>query len=68
MGLPDRVGLRMRDQIARARLLHEAAPSSELADRLALLRASHDLNTPDQKAELFAIQDILRGRSRRGRR
>ena len=57
----------MKAQIALHRLCWEAAPSGQLKDRLRFLKAYRDLNTPDQTAELFAINDILKGRNRQAR-
>lgn len=54
----------MKAQIALHRLCWEAAPSAQLKDRLRFLKADHDLNTPDQTAELFAITNLLRARTK----
>jgi hypothetical protein len=58
----------MRAQISLHRILWEAAPSSALKDRLRILKQDSDLNTPDMTAELFAIQSILKGRTKRSRK
>lgn len=58
----------MRMQIETARFLWQHQPSRALKDRYDELKANQGLNTPAQTGELFAIQAILRGRTKRSRK
>jgi hypothetical protein len=59
----------VRLQIAQHRLVAEGTPSGDLKDRLRWLKSSRRLNTPDMNAELYAIRDELKVRTKRaGRR